>query len=99
MFYQAYLNEDGLSRGKCLSLFFVLMRGEYDELLHFPFKQRVTFSLLCPSNPSLSKHETFPVSLVTSQLDLYQECHESSQFIYCYIHVYFQPDPDSSSFR
>ncbi|KAF6019058.1 hypothetical protein EB796_022659 [Bugula neritina] len=40
-------------------MFFVLMRGEYDELLHFPFKQRVTFSLLCPSNPSLSKHETF----------------------------------------
>ncbi|KAF6039384.1 TRAF3 [Bugula neritina] len=56
---RAYLNGDGLGRAKCLSLFFVLMRGEYDELLHFPFKQRVTFSLLCPSNPSLSKHETF----------------------------------------
>ena len=58
---QAYLNGDGLGRGKCISLFFVLMRGEYDELLQFPFKQRVTFSLICPTNPALSKHETFMV--------------------------------------
>ncbi|XP_067939734.1 TNF receptor-associated factor 3-like [Watersipora subatra] len=56
---RAYLNGDGLGRGKCLSLFFVVMRGEYDELLTFPFKQRVTFTLLCPSNPQLNKHETF----------------------------------------
>ncbi|XP_067939736.1 TNF receptor-associated factor 3-like [Watersipora subatra] len=55
---RAYLNGDGLGRGKCLSLFFVLMRGEYDELLAFPFKQRVTFTLLCPSNRQLHKHET-----------------------------------------
>ena len=45
-----------------ISLFFVLMSGEYDELLQFPFKQRVTFSLICPTNPALSKHETFMVS-------------------------------------
>jgi len=89
LFYQAYLNGDGLGKAKCLSLLFVLMRGEYDELLHFPFKQRVVFSLLCPSNPSLSKHETFLVSLVNSQLDLYKVCHESSQFIYCYIQCTF----------
>ncbi|XP_067938708.1 TNF receptor-associated factor 3-like [Watersipora subatra] len=56
---RAYLNGDGLGRGKCLSLFFVLMRGEFDELLTFPFKQRVTFTLLCPSNSELNKHETF----------------------------------------
>ena len=58
---QAYLNGDGLGRNKCLSLFFVLMRGEFDELCQFPFQQRVTFTLLCPSNPTLSKHESFMV--------------------------------------
>ncbi|XP_067938707.1 TNF receptor-associated factor 3-like [Watersipora subatra] len=56
---RAYLNGDGNGKGKCLSLFFVLMRGEYDELLTFPFKQRVTFTLLSPRNPELNKHETF----------------------------------------
>ena len=56
------MNGDGLGRNKCLSLFFVLMRGEFDELCQFPFQQRVTFTLLCPSNPTLSKHESFMVS-------------------------------------
>ncbi|XP_067938701.1 TNF receptor-associated factor 3-like isoform X1 [Watersipora subatra] len=56
---KACLNGDELGRGKCLSLFFVLMRGEYDEHLTFPFKQRVTFTLICPSNSELDKHETF----------------------------------------
>lgn len=41
-----YLNGDGMGRGTHLSVFFVIMRGEYDALLQWPFSQRVHFRLL-----------------------------------------------------
>ena len=37
---------DGAGRGSHLSLFLVIMKGEYDEILEWPFKHKVTFSLL-----------------------------------------------------
>ena len=39
---RVYLNGDGMGKGTHLSLFFVVMRGEYDALLPWPFKQKVT---------------------------------------------------------
>ncbi|GCB70158.1 hypothetical protein scyTo_0010712 [Scyliorhinus torazame] len=45
-----YFNGDGSGRGTHISLFFVVMRGEYDALLHWPFKQKVTFMLLDQNN-------------------------------------------------
>ncbi|XP_062519608.1 TNF receptor-associated factor 3-like [Corticium candelabrum] len=41
-----YLNGDGMGRGTRLSLFFVIMRGEYDSLLPWPFRQKVTLILI-----------------------------------------------------
>ncbi|XP_062521463.1 TNF receptor-associated factor 3-like isoform X2 [Corticium candelabrum] len=41
-----YLNGDGMGRGTHLSLFFVIMRGEYDCLLSWPFTQKVTLILV-----------------------------------------------------
>lgn len=41
-----YLNGDGMGRNTHVSLFFVIMRGEYDALLRWPFRQKVTFILL-----------------------------------------------------
>ena len=41
-----YLNGDGNGRDTHLSLFFVILRGEYDALLTWPFRQKVTFTLL-----------------------------------------------------
>ena len=38
---RVYLNGDGMGKGTHLSLFFVLMRGEYDALLEWPFRQKV----------------------------------------------------------
>lgn len=35
-----YLNGDGMGKGTHLSLFFVVMRSEYDALLPWPFHQR-----------------------------------------------------------
>ena len=41
-----YLNGDGMGKGSHISLFFVLMRGEYDSLLSWPFRQKVTLVLV-----------------------------------------------------
>ena len=41
-----YLNGDGMGKGTHLSLFFVVMRGEYDALLPWPFQQKVTLVLM-----------------------------------------------------
>ncbi|CAF1143767.1 unnamed protein product [Rotaria sordida] len=40
-----YLNGDENARHTHISLFFVLMRGEYDAILKFPFNYKVTFCL------------------------------------------------------
>nr|DBA21103.1 TPA: hypothetical protein GDO54_017805 [Pyxicephalus adspersus] len=45
-----YLNGDGAGKGSHVSLFFAIMKGEYDALLPWPFKQKVTFMLLDQSN-------------------------------------------------
>ena len=45
-----YLNGDGMGKNSHLSLFFVVMRGHYDALLKWPFRQRVTFALLDQSS-------------------------------------------------
>ncbi|CAF1490225.1 unnamed protein product, partial [Didymodactylos carnosus] len=40
-----YLNGDGNARHTHMSLFFLLMRGEYDSILCWPFNYKVTFCL------------------------------------------------------
>ena len=45
-----YLNGDGIGRGTHISVFFVVMRGHYDALLRWPFRQKVTFMLLDQDN-------------------------------------------------
>ena len=53
-----YLKGDGMGKGTHRSLFFVIMRGEYDAILPWPFRQKVTFMLLDQDNSEL-KHATF----------------------------------------
>uniref|UniRef100_A0A8C8VF47 TNF receptor-associated factor n=1 Tax=Pelusios castaneus TaxID=367368 RepID=A0A8C8VF47_9SAUR len=45
-----YLNGDGTGKGTHVSLFFVVMKGEYDALLPWPFKHKVTFMMLDQNN-------------------------------------------------
>ena len=45
-----YLNGDGMGKGTHISLFFVIMRGQYDALLRWPFRQKVTMMLLDQDN-------------------------------------------------
>ncbi|KAM7434103.1 hypothetical protein ABFA07_015762 [Porites harrisoni] len=47
---RVYLNGDGIGKGTHISVFFVVMRGEYDALLRGPFRQKVTFILLDQNN-------------------------------------------------
>ena len=46
MCIRAYLNGDGSGEGTSLSIFFVLMRGEYDPLLQWPFEPKVSLILV-----------------------------------------------------
>ena len=45
-----YLNGDGMGKNTHISVFFVVMRGEYDALLRWPFRQKVTIMLLDQDN-------------------------------------------------
>ncbi|XP_065899573.1 TNF receptor-associated factor 2-like isoform X2 [Dysidea avara] len=46
MCIRAYLNGDGTGEETHLSIFFVLMRGEYDPLLQWPFEHKVSLILV-----------------------------------------------------
>ena len=52
---RAYLNGDGLGKGTHLSFFFVIMKGPYDALLPWPFRQKVTLTLI---NQAGKKHQS-----------------------------------------
>ena len=45
-----FLNGDGMGRGTHISVFLVVMRGPYDALLRWPFRQKVTFMLIDQDN-------------------------------------------------
>ncbi len=55
MCLRLYLNGDGQGKGSHISLFIVMMKSDYDDLLSWPFKHKVTLSLLNQSDPNNSK--------------------------------------------
>lgn len=46
MCLRVYLNGDGMGKGSHMSIFFVVLRGTFDGLLRWPFRQKVTLMLL-----------------------------------------------------
>ena len=44
------MNGDGFGKGTYISLFFVVMKGDYDALLPWPFQKKITMMLLDQSN-------------------------------------------------
>lgn len=48
---EVYLNGVGGAKGKYLSIFLMIMRGRFDPVLPWPFRKRVTFTLLNQSYP------------------------------------------------
>ena len=56
---RVYLNGDGIGKGSHMSLFFVLMKGDYDPLLPWPFKSKVVFTLLDQETGRKNMQDTF----------------------------------------
>jgi len=56
---RVYLNGDGMGKNTHLSLFFVVMRGEYDAMLRWPFEYKVTLMLLDQSPRRNNLSDTF----------------------------------------
>ena len=54
-----YLHRDGMGRATHISIFFVVMKSEHDELLPWPMKKRVTFEPINLENEADSVIETF----------------------------------------
>ncbi|MGH0143132.1 UNVERIFIED_CONTAM: hypothetical protein FKN15_053225 [Acipenser sinensis] len=54
-----YPRGDGVGRGSHASLFLCLMRGEWDDVLPWPFRHRVTFSCLDASGGGSDVREAF----------------------------------------
>ena len=52
MCIRTYLYGDGTGKGSHISVFFVVMKSEHDQLLSWPFKQKVTISLLNQDTPA-----------------------------------------------
>ena len=63
MCLKAYPKGDGIGRGTHFSLFFVVMKGEFDELLRWPFQQKVTLTLLDLSDAKEHRWEAFRPNL------------------------------------
>ena len=58
-----YLNRDGIGRDAHISLFFILLKSDYDYLLELPFYKEVTCRLLNPENLDESKSKSFMPSI------------------------------------
>ena len=54
-----YLQGDGMGRSTHVSLFFVVMKSEYDQLLNWPMQKRITFELTNHVNQAESVIESF----------------------------------------
>ena len=61
-----YLNGDGMGKGTHVSLFFVLMKSEFDSLLVWPFNKTVTFTLLNQENAEKNVKESFNADVKSS---------------------------------
>uniref|UniRef100_A0A7M5WZX4 MATH domain-containing protein n=1 Tax=Clytia hemisphaerica TaxID=252671 RepID=A0A7M5WZX4_9CNID len=61
-----YLNGDGMGKGTHVSLFFVLMKSEFDTLLEWPFNKKVTFTLINQENQERNVVETFNADVNSS---------------------------------
>ncbi|XP_071159830.1 TNF receptor-associated factor 3-like [Mytilus edulis] len=56
---RVYLNGDGMGKGTHLSLFFVVMKGEHDALMPWPFQQNIQMGLLDQQDGSSPVSDSF----------------------------------------
>ena len=60
---KAYLNGRDRGRGTHLSLYVIIMKGDYDALLDWPYNMRVTFYLLDQSEKRQDRSHTLSPNL------------------------------------
>ena len=58
-YFRLYLHGDGMGKGSHVTLFFVVMKSEYDALLTWPFCHRVNFRLINHDESRENVKETF----------------------------------------
>ncbi len=56
---RVYLNGDGQGKNTHVSVFFVLMKGEYDSILSWPFSYKCLFSLIDQNNSANELTDAF----------------------------------------
>ena len=56
---RVYLNGDGMGKGTHMSLFFVVMKGEHDALMPWPFSQTIHMALIDQENGSQQVTDSF----------------------------------------
>ncbi|XP_069491155.1 TNF receptor-associated factor 3-like [Ambystoma mexicanum] len=61
-----YPNGDGSGKGTHVSLFLVLMRGDYDDVLRWPFRQKVTFLVLDQTQQQKPFRESFVPDILSA---------------------------------
>ena len=61
-----YLNGDGIGKLTHASLFFVMMKGEYDDVLQWPFDRQITFRLVNLKKVADDVVETFKPDPISS---------------------------------
>ena len=64
MCLRLYILGDGIGKGTHMSLFFVVMKGEFDNILQWPFTHKVTFKLInqCGSRDIMDIFQPDPLS-------------------------------------
>ena len=61
-----YLQGDGMGRSTHISIFFVVMKSEYDQLLSWPMHNRITFELINHENEADNVVESFVCNPMSS---------------------------------
>jgi len=56
---RVYLNGDGMGQGTHISIYFVLMRNHYDNLLEWPFQKKISIRMINHKSRQNDKRETF----------------------------------------
>ena len=64
MCLRLYILGDGIGKGTHMSLFFVVMRGEFDNILQWPFTHKITFKLInqCGGRDIMDIYQPDPLS-------------------------------------
>ena len=74
---QVYLIGDEMGRGKFLSIYFQLMKGQFDDCLSWPFTKQIIITLLHPK-----EEETFERALTLTDDDEDKDCYEKPSLEY-----------------